>query len=268
MKNIRQNGGRFAGSVEESVLRLGGCLVILWLVVCNVLVRRAPQYCVGILWAAGYHFLGGRAAGISAGLGAELPGWVVAVETFAVEVTLVCLFYPLAIYSYERGARRWFTGGTIEATIDAARTSHGKVGRWGVVGIVFFVWFPLYMTGPLVGAVVGYLVGLRPWVTLTAVWVGTALAIVSWVFVFDWLLILLEGMVEGIGAYIPLAVVVFVLATMVPAYLGRRWKGARTREDRPPGAPDTTPGPAGGNGSEAALNRDAQDEQDRGRLAS
>lgn len=248
MKNIRQNDGRFAGSVEESVLRLGGCIVILWLVVCNVLARYAPSYCIGILKAVGYHSLGGRAAGISGGLAADLPGWVVAAETFAMEVTLVCLFYPVAIYSYERGARRWFTRGTVESTIDAAQASHGKVARWGVVGVVFFVWFPLYMTGPLVGAVIGYLLGLRPWVTLTAVWVGTALAIVSWVFVFDRLLSLLEGMVEGVGAYVPLAVVVFVLMTMVLAYLGRRWKRAGTREDRPLGASDKAPGPAGRSG--------------------
>jgi uncharacterized membrane protein len=245
VKNIRQNGGRFAGSIEESVLRLGGCIVIMWLVVCNVLARHRPDYCMGILQAVGYHSLGGRAAGISAGLEAGLPGWVVAVETFAMEVTLVCLFYPLAVYSYERGARRWFTRGTIESTIDAAQASHGKVARWGVVGIVLFVWFPLYMTGPLVGAIIGYLLGLRPWVTLTAVWVGTALAIVSWVFVFDRLLGLLEGMIEGVGPYIPAGVVAFVLMTMVLAYLARRWKRAGIHEGRPPGAPGGEPGPAG-----------------------
>jgi uncharacterized membrane protein len=230
VKSIRRNNGVFAGSVEELILRIGLYLVILWLVVCIVAAWHAPHHCVGALKAVGYHALGGRAAGISAGLGAGLPIWLVVTVAFAMDTTIIFLLYPLVVYSYERGARRWFTRGTVESTIDAASSRRKGVARWGIAGIVFFVWFPFYMTGPLVGAVIGYFLALRPWVNLTAVSGGTLLAIVSWTFLFDWLLSMLKEVAAGLTGYVPLAVVVFVLLGVLAAHVLSRRKRAWARK--------------------------------------
>ena len=235
MNSIRQNKGVFTGSVEELILRIGLYVVILWLVACNVASRHAPDHCIGALGAVGHHAIGGRAAGISAGLNAGLPLWLVVVVAFAMDTAVVFLLYPLAVYSYERGARRGLLRGTFEPMIEAASTGSRRFRRWGIAGIVFFVF---YMTGPLVGSVIGYFLGLRPWVNLTAVASGTLLAIISWTFVFDWLLSALREVAKGLEAYVPLAVVVLVLLGVLAARLRWRMKPARA------GAPevDARPG--------------------------
>ena len=244
MRNIRQNKGVFAGTVEDLVLRIGLYTVMLWLVACVAAAWYAPGHCLGMLRAAGYQTLGGRAAGISAGLNAGLPYWLVVAVAFTVDVVVVFLLYPVVVYSYERRARRWFMRGTIESTIDAAQAGRGKISRWGVVGIVFFVWFPFYMTGALVGSVIGYFLGVRAWINLTAVGSGTLLAIISWTFIFDWLLKVLKHVASGLEAYVPLAVVVFVLLGVLAAHVYRRKKRAGAQEEGTPEQPEKTPEPA------------------------
>jgi hypothetical protein len=43
-----------------------------------------------------------------------------------------------------------------------------------------FVWFPFWMTGPVVGSVIGFLLGLPVWLNMTVVLAGTYIAIFCW----------------------------------------------------------------------------------------
>lgn len=214
---------RFAGTPLERIVRLGLCAMALWLVSLVLASWFAPVQCVGMLKVAAYHAAGGRAAGISAGLAAELPHWLVVLLAFFVDMTVVFLFYPLIVYSYERGVRRRLLGATIESTLESARKQHKKVSRYGIAGLLFFVWFPFYMTGPLIGALIGYFLGMRPWANLLTVGSGTLLAIISWTFLLGQLQKLLEEVAAGMVAYIPVIVVGLVLAGLAAARL-RPWK--------------------------------------------
>lgn len=49
-----------------------------------------------------------------------------------------------------------------------------------LIGLFAFVWFPFWMTGPVVGCVIGFLLGLRAWVNIAVVLSGTYLAILAW----------------------------------------------------------------------------------------
>lgn len=231
MKTIRENERRFTGTIEELILRTGLGVVIVWLASCLVTARYAPDVCTGIFKQTGFHAMGGRLAGITSGLTTGLPGWLVVAVAFAADMTVVCLLYPVIIYSYERGARRWFMRGTIGSTVEAARSGRKKVRRWGIVGIVFFVWFPFYTTGPLIGAIIGYFLRLRAWVTLVSVGIGTLLAIVSWTALSDPLLSWLEEVAKGFTAYVPWIIVVLVLVGFAAAWILRRMKrSAATRK--------------------------------------
>jgi hypothetical protein len=56
------------------------------------------------------------------------------------------------------------------------------VRRYGIIGLFAFVWFPFWMTGPVIGCVIGFLLGLRVWLNMTVVLAGTYVAIFGWAF--------------------------------------------------------------------------------------
>ncbi len=64
----------------------------------------------------------------------------------------------------------------------AAEDRQGIVRKYGIAGLFAFVWFPFWLTGPVVGCVIGFLLGLRVRVNMTIVLSGTYVAIFGWAF--------------------------------------------------------------------------------------
>lgn len=233
MKTIRENDLCFIGSIEAFIFWIGLCQVGLWVGAYVVTALYAPGIFTGMLKQVGAHALGGRLAGITAGITAGLGDRLVVAIALATDLTLVSTLYPLIIYSYERKARRWFMRGTVQSTIEAAQSGQKRVRRWGIVGIVFFVWFPFYTTGPLVGAVIGYFLRLRAWVTFVAVGAGTLLAVLSWTAVSGPLLKWLAEWAKGLVAYVPWIIVAVVLVGVAVAWIHRRVKRSAASTEAP-----------------------------------
>jgi len=99
------------------------------------------------------------------------------------ETIYVLIFYPLFVFSWRRLLVINWLKKTFERTQRAAEIHKDKVQKYGVIGLFAFVWFPFWMTGPLVGSVIGFLLGLRLWLNMTVVLTGTYVAIIGWAFV-------------------------------------------------------------------------------------
>jgi hypothetical protein len=54
------------------------------------------------------------------------------------------------------------------------------VRRFGIAGLFLFVFVPFWMTGPVVGAIIGFLIGLRARTNLAVVLSATYVAIAAW----------------------------------------------------------------------------------------
>lgn len=54
--------------------------------------------------------------------------------------------------------------------------------HYGIIGLFLFVWLPFWMTGPIVGAAIGYFMRLKVWLNLSIVLSGTNLAILCWAY--------------------------------------------------------------------------------------
>jgi len=100
----------------------------------------------------------------------------------------------------------------------AERHEH-TVRRYGILGLVAFVFTPFWMTGPMVGCAIGYLLGLSAVRNLTVVLGAT------WAAIFCWAVLLrgVQGHLAAYGAAAPLAFVgVLVLIALAARLLNRK----------------------------------------------
>jgi len=168
-----------------------------------------------LLSMTGACIVGGRAAGISLGYAQALSRWAVMLATMSVETFLVLIFYPLFVLSYRRLIVIKPLEDSIARAQQAAQTHQGKIMKYGIPGLLFFVWFPFWMTGPLVGSVIGFLIGLRTRVLLLVVLGGTYAAILCWGIVLQ----RVHEMLGQLGPVVSLVFVMFILLVAVSIHI-------------------------------------------------
>ena len=172
--------GTLLTSSEGRILLVGVVLAsayILWLGV-KLLVSPKEFQILTAMTAMDIMF--GRAAAMAFGYTLNLSHWKVILICMMIETILVLIVYPLFVFSWQhllviKGLKRVF-----DRIRKVAETHKDKVQKYGIIGLFAFVWFPFWMTGPVVGCVIGFLLGLRAWVNITVVVSGSCLAIAVW----------------------------------------------------------------------------------------
>lgn len=161
----------------------------------------------------------GRAVSMSVGYAGGYGHALVVPVNMWMETVLVLLFYPVFVLSMRKLVKFPRLGGFIEGVRAAAERHHDKVRSYGIFGLLVFVGIPFWMTGPVVGCAIGYLIGFPSWMTLTVVLIGTYIAIAGWaVLLFD-----LHTHAAGLSAWAPILIVVMAIALTLTAYfLNRR----------------------------------------------
>lgn len=180
IRDIRQ---KFFDSEESRLFMLGSCMLILWVTILTILYRTGYSFGPKMLKMGLAHAGGGRAVSITVGMNSHIPRGVIALLAAYLDVMIMFIVYPILIFSYKNLFERKFFREYVGPIFDTAQQSLKRLRKLKIVGIFFFVWFPLWMTGILVGAVIGFLLGLRTWVTMTTVISGTICAIIMWVYV-------------------------------------------------------------------------------------
>jgi uncharacterized membrane protein len=171
-------------SQEARIFMTGVILGSLWICALLVFWLCGYSFPLKLLSMVATHLIGGRAGGISVGLEMGLPEWLIVFNAFFIDSLIVLLVYPLFVLSTRKTLKSGFVQDFLDASIKTAKKERKRVRRFGMVGLLFFVWFPLHMTGPLVGAIIGYFLRLKPYVNISVVLCGTFLAVVSWVIFF------------------------------------------------------------------------------------
>jgi uncharacterized membrane protein len=156
----------------------------------------------------------GRAAGMSVGYSMGLDHIMVIPVNMLVETILVLLFYPLFVFSWRRLLVIQALRNFMERTGRAAETQRATIRRYGIIGLFVFVWSPFWMTGPVAGCAIGFLLGLKPWLNLTIVLAGTYLAITCWA-------ILLREIYDRIAMYSSFAPIILVVILILIIFGGR-----------------------------------------------
>ena len=139
-----------------------------------------PDFYEIIMAVTASHIIIGRVPGITVAYAMEGSFYTAVGITFIIETMLVLFLYPLFIMSWNKllnvpMLERWIGKGR-----QNAQKYQPYIQKYGMVGLFAFVWFPFWMTGPIVGSFIGYLMGFRHRVTLSIVLVGTLIAISCW----------------------------------------------------------------------------------------
>ena len=209
-------------TTEGRILSLGIAVALVGLVVMGVVAFGSPQtlHILGVMSFTNIVF--GRAVSMSIGYAGGYAHALVVPVNMWVETVLVLLFYPLFVFSMRKLVVFPSLKRFLDRTRATAERHQDNVRRYGIVGLFIFVWFPFWMTGPVVGAAIGYLLAFPAWLTLSIVLVGTYIAMLAWA----WLLFGLYTRAAVFGPWAPALIVgIFVLIVLVSYWFRRRRKG-------------------------------------------
>ena len=211
------------------VLFLAGCgMLLVWTGTAAGLWRLNHPHWADVLTVGFAHLLAGRAISIAQGTYAGLPKLAITTIAVYADIMVMLLVYPVFVFSYENLFEGRFFQKRLKPMLDSAQSGMDRFGKGKAVGVFCFVWLPFWMTGIIAGTILGYLLGLRTWVTLLAASLGSLAAVASWVYAYD----LLFRRLSGIHQEIPLAFAVLLLATLVWYPTWRRRKGRRVPQGR------------------------------------
>jgi len=221
-ESIPEQGDRFKGTLltsSEGRLLLAGAILafiyIFWLGVKLLFSPEESQLLIGIT-ATGLLF--GRATAMAFGYTLGMGHSTVIPICIIIETVLVLIFYPLFVFSWRHLLVINWLKNIFERTQRAAETHKEKVQRYGVIGLFLFVWFPFWMTGPVVGSVIGFLLGLRVWLNMTVVLAGTCAAIFGWAF----FLRQLHEQVASHSSYAAMVLMILLIVVVVMGHLLHR----------------------------------------------
>jgi uncharacterized membrane protein len=183
----RRHHQRLTASVEWKILLAGLFLLALLVTALALSWFFFPQWYQSFAAVIAGAVLFGRGAGISVGFAADLSFWSVIFLNVLIETTIVLLFYPLFVFSW----RSMLKAGRLRTLMERfgrdAQKYRPQIQRYGPIGLFLFVWIPFWMTGPMIGSFIGYLMGLRHLYTLSLVLLGTLLATICWAFFLSFL---------------------------------------------------------------------------------
>ena len=202
-------------STEGRFLWLGLALTALMLLAFGIGWVVFPDSVLSYAGMTGLNLVIGRAAGLSFGYASGLGHAQVIPFNMLVETVKVLVVYPLFALS-GRQLIRVRSLQPFVARMHATATLRGDVvQKFGIAGLFVFVFTPLWMTGPVVGAIIGFLIGLRPWVNLAVVLVATYVAIGVW----GLLLNELSEWAAHVNQYAPYALVVAIVLIAAAMHL-------------------------------------------------
>lgn len=169
-------------SSEGHLLLVGITLALCYLVWLGVELLLWPGDFQGYVGMTATEIVFGRVACMAFGYSLGFGHFTVIFLCMAVETILVLVFYPLLVFTWRQLLVVKWLKHLSDRTRAVAESRADWVERYGIVGLFLFVWLPFWMTGPVVGCMIGYLLGLRVWVNIVTVLIGTYAAIAGWAF--------------------------------------------------------------------------------------
>ncbi|MGB2865627.1 MAG: small multi-drug export protein [Sedimentisphaerales bacterium] len=202
-------------SSEGRLLLLGVALAFIYTFWLGIKLLFSPEESQILIGITATELMFGRAAAMAFGYSLGLGHRTIIPICIIIETILVLIFYPLFVFSWRHLLVINRLKNVFERIQKSAETHKDKVQKYGVIGLFVFVWFPFWMTGPVVGSVIGFLLGLRIWLNMTVVLTGTCLAIFGWAF----LLRQFHNQVASYSSYAAMVLMALLVVIIIVGHL-------------------------------------------------
>lgn len=200
---------------------IGIVVALLGLIVMGLLAFWSPQTSSIISAMSFTNILFGRVVSISIGYAGGYGHALVVLVNIWIETVLVLLFYPVFVFSMQKLVVLPRLKRFLEHARAAAERHQVRVRRYGIIGLFVFVWFPFWMTGPVVGSAIGYLLGFSAKLTLSVVLVGTYVAMVGWAYI----LFGVHSRAAALGPWAPVLIIGLIILFVFAGYWLNRHRG-------------------------------------------
>ena len=228
-------------SIEARILALGVGLCLATVAALGVGWLVEPRITALFAAMTGLNLTVGRAAGMSFGYASGLHHGAVISSNMLVETIQVLVIYPLFVLSWKNLVDVRHMHRFLVTMRRSAEASQPRVARYGMIGLFAFVFLPFWMTGPVVGAIIGFLIGLKPRQNLATVLCATYAAVPLWALLFEQL----NELALDYGRYAAFGAVLVVAAAALAVRSVQVWRQGHGR-----GTPDSPP--------DAAATREAE----------
>lgn len=122
----------------------------------------------------------GRVPALSLGYAANLSHFVVICFNIIAEMILVTLLYSLFVFSY-KGILQIKSLEEFFQKVGQKKEQHKEIfEKYGIFGLFVFVFIPFWMTGPIVGAIIGFLIGMKHFTVIFTVFLATIISMTLW----------------------------------------------------------------------------------------
>lgn len=206
---------------EGRILGVGVTLAVLMLGAFGVGWHLYPDSVLAYAAMTGLNLIIGRAAGMSFGYAHGYSHAQVVPLNMLVETIQVLVVYPLFALSWRKMIRFPALQPFFTRMHLAAESRGGMVKKFGIAGLFVFVFVPFWMTGPVVGSIIGFLIGLRPWVNIAVVLASTYIAIGIWALLLNEL----SDWAATVNRFAPYALVVAIALIVAAVHLLQRRHG-------------------------------------------
>jgi len=129
------------------------------------------------------HILGGRALGIVTCLSADISFFYTILYNFFLEVVIVLIAYGIVVLVMRNIIQPKLFDSAVRQAELTAQNQKTKIKKYGSIGLFLFVMFPFFMTGPVIGAIIGYLLNYKAINNFLIVFSGTLVSIMIYAFI-------------------------------------------------------------------------------------
>lgn len=214
LNNINNLFNILLNNSEGRILITGIGTALLYIIIIFITFIFNPQISRRITLMTISHIIAGRLVGLTVGYTGNLGHHIVISLNMIIETVMVLIFYPLFVLSWKKLIDFKILKKFNEEIKKTAESRQNFIRKSGVISLLIFVWFPFWMTGPIIGCAIGFLIGLRAWVNLTVVLSGTFLAIITQaIFLKEF-----QNWIKEYGSY---ASIIFVVTLVLLVIIGQ-----------------------------------------------
>lgn len=185
--------------IEVRILAIGLALSALTGLYFVFLLFMDPELYGVLSSTAVVHLIGGRALGIARCLSADISPFYTILYNFYLEIVIVLVAYGIIVLIMRNVIQPKMFHSAVRKAELTAQSQKTKIKKYGAIGLFLFVMFPFFMTGPVIGAVIGYLLNYRAINNFLIVFSGTLTSIIIYTLVGD-------GIIDYINQYIEIDV--------------------------------------------------------------